>query len=334
MEKKCIAFIDILGFSQYVKDYDLACIQEFFNTIEQFVNPKSFVYIKNNPFETFLISSDSIIATAKEKDANKFIDAICEFFNSCFVFTQNGQFNKDNPFEIEMMHIDLNGKIRKEKTYWLPPLFRCGISYGEIELPKMSSIDWIKGENSIEYGKPQVSNRTNVYGKAVLEAIYLEREKTKGAKIFIDTAFECLLDKKHKDKIITEVDIDGKFVRYYPWTVTFYRLLEKLPKNGINEDYLRWNNPEIREFTNEPQRMLDRLIRIYNYYNNKVNNDSSDINSLKATEQYLATIKMVMHSILIETNRIWGHLYNGIANKRIKATLLEYSEKHNLPVQL
>jgi|AGTN01.3.fsa_nt_gi hypothetical protein len=47
MKEKCVAFIDLLGFSQFVEKYDIECIRQFFDTIEQFISPNSGLYGKS-----------------------------------------------------------------------------------------------------------------------------------------------------------------------------------------------------------------------------------------------------------------------------------------------
>lgn len=237
MEKnynKCIAYLDILGFKNYVTDNEncvyaanvLKSANVILTTIlnDQQNHPadsykdkslkKLAVRTSVTSFENLLQLSDSIFITSD--DANLFIEQLSSFLLSCFRFYANQYVNPEDPEKPE--HVNERVYDIKQKKFvnvpskWYPVLFRGGISYGEVIYDDAISID--------KRNNPSVRTTPNVIGKGVVQAVKSEG-KGKGPKLFIDKIFYKKLGKRNRKFVKT--DVEGN--EYFLWPV--YHFIER-----------------------------------------------------------------------------------------------------------
>ncbi|RCW49795.1 hypothetical protein [Halanaerobium sp. ST460_2HS_T2] len=206
--KRAITFIDLLAFSNYVRDNPQEAINLFdnYNNIlkvkitDEKINPissytnslREIAETKSiNSFEYFIPFSDSIFISSQKP--NKFVKQLSSFLIDCFKFTSDEYINPENknkPTEVRVKipRLDENKKLNFEEELqnWFPVLFRGGISFGEAYPTKLISIF---------DSEPQIIN--NLVGKPVVKAVKLEQE-VKGPLIVCDCNFYDELNKNIK----------------------------------------------------------------------------------------------------------------------------------------
>lgn len=208
MSDYCIAFLDILGFSDYVNEDlngALRLLENYNFQINFLINEDLTSYdddIKKiaekfhiNSFDYFIPFSDSIFIVASNPDL--MIAQISNFLISCYMFTSREyaySFSKD-PRKAEVTEIGINkdGKLMKDKKIenWYPLLFRVGSSFGEVIPFQISSID---NKKNIKIN--------NLIGKAVINSVRLESNPEKGPRFFIDNELYNKLNDDTKNFIL------------------------------------------------------------------------------------------------------------------------------------
>lgn len=219
---KCVAYLDILGFKNYIIDNETSAYAAnvLFNAshvlhtriIDQKTHPIHRYEDKLRPlvsrtsvtsFERYLSLSDSIFITSS--DTNLFIKQLSTFLSECFLFQASAYGQPNNPMNPEIVYErewDMkNRSFVDKKTKWYPVLFRGGISYGEVLY-----------DNAISIIGEEIKHTNNIVGKAVVNAVNLEK-KGKGPKLFIDDDFYHQLDEENKKFVST----DSGENKYYLW---------------------------------------------------------------------------------------------------------------------
>ncbi len=265
---KCVAFLDLLGFSNLVTNEGIeigASLLESLNVVASFAlheaqtNPANSyrdetikdIALKNqlNSFESFFALSDSIFIVSS--DANLFIEQLSSFLYSCYLYNSLYFPYKKHSAEIHY-----------------PTLFRGGITFGEI-----------KHQNMICINNDNVGKSYNVFGKAIVEAVSLEKNfksHVAGAKIFISKDFYNELNLEHK-KFIFKDENDDMFLLW--------------PSYMVNKG----SNAEI-EWDSQVSNFLNSLVEMMNFY---ISKDNKEIAS-----KYLDTIIMSLNAFKVAF-KIW-----------------------------
>jgi len=198
---KCIAYLDLLGFSCYAKNEPhtahnmLLDVNNIFQSM--YINEKM-TNTEFDAFEVFLPFSDSIFIVGS--DANKLIESLSVLLIKWFWKTRNGDYMALNEYNQLTREFVTNEVERK------PILFRGGISYGKVMQSKSNLAIWD--------GQPlNKSEFPNLYGRGVVSAVGLEKSG-QGCTLFIDDRFnEQLNDENRK---FVKATADGK-AKYFLW---------------------------------------------------------------------------------------------------------------------
>lgn len=212
MNNKCIAFLDILGFSDcIVKNKNAAYAANILFTTKHVLKTKiidSKKHYEDNDdieklvlrdavtsFERMIPISDSIFITSN--DPNVFIKQISSFLLECFSNDAENYsyYTKDNNGDVIKKGFGSDWDSIYTKDKWYPILFRGGISYGEVLYEDIISI----------YDSNPIIT-PNIVGKSVVAAVSLEENEGKGngPKLFIDDAFYEQLNDENKLFVKTE----------------------------------------------------------------------------------------------------------------------------------
>ena len=259
---KCVAFLDILGFTNHIRESSeaaarmLSAANVILNTriredMMQQEQQKETCFRKNpikqmlvdklgyDSFECYLPSSDSILLTSN--DANLFILQLSTFLCECLNYNSDSiayPINPANPSESRAHFFEQSKdgafcEVRAIKSY--PNLFRGGISCGDSvfyipcqsivfnELTTRDENERIRQDALCP--KRGIIQTVNITGETVLKAIELEKATFKGAKLFIDEAFFNLLDNANRALVVKETD----GTMYYLWQAHDYII-----SNGVD----------------------------------------------------------------------------------------------------
>ncbi|MHB1664244.1 MAG: hypothetical protein ACYCT7_03135 [bacterium] len=296
---KIITFLDILGFSNYIKnniagavnlisDYSTIIkikIADNRNHPSSSYNDKDLSLSAENhlvdSFEYFLPCSDSIFIISNSPD--KFLKQLSLFLIDSFLIDGYYFKNSENPNDptditIKSIGITKNKTIVvddiKSKRY--PLFFRGGISYGEvIEFPTNAIVN----SNLVQTAIPA--------GSAVVNAVNLEKSG-KGPRLFCDKEFYTQLNEESK-LFVKEID-EKKFEILWP---AFYFDEHKknsleIEKTKINELFTiainLWRafktNPEIASHYFEFLKLLVNSTSEYYKYKNGASGDDEFISSI------------------------------------------------------
>ena len=215
--KKCVAFLDILGFSSYIcSDANLAqeSAMDMLSTInfifknrvsDHRLHPWHSYCPSLQPhaqrtdidsFECFLPMSDSIFIIGN--DANIFIDQVSSFMCSCFNYVSNAYLNPiDNnaPERViaKQFKIDeSDGLIVDEvEVQWYPHIFRGGISYNDAVILQMTSL--MRNENNMSDREKKIASDYNVKTGLRGENALYRKAKEQGLKVTHKSVKSCLV---------------------------------------------------------------------------------------------------------------------------------------------
>ncbi|MDD4773313.1 MAG: hypothetical protein PHZ09_06865, partial [Eubacteriales bacterium] len=256
---KCVAYLDILGFSSYILK-DTSGALNLLDTANQeiktrLIDPASSTY--NEPslqkmvkihsaesFEAYLPMSDSIFIIGQ--NPNDFVEQVSSFLCSCYCSTSHVYShpeNESNPITVTMnqFKIDTDGGFTTSDVIanWYPNIFRGGVSIGEAAI--FSTLAIFRNQElipererkSIELLGEKVGTGfvSNVAGKAVVEAVGLEKNGGTGPKLFLTSEIINALDDEHKTFVKT--DYDGK--KHFLWPVYFIDSFD-------NDLLIEWNS--------------------------------------------------------------------------------------------
>lgn len=228
-ENQVVAFLDLLAFSNHVRENTKDALMTFNNyqailgvkKIDEQIFSSS---IKNNPiieklakqnlvstFNYFLPFSDSIFITSN--NPNLFLKQLGSFILNCFTFTSYHYYNPDDPSNPTIVKFNTKKETIIENFY--PTLFRGGITLGEVIPIELQGIV-----------NNKLTNVTNLAGKGVVRAVELE-QKIKGPRILFEKDLFDILDQETKSYTI-ETDVKGCYELL--WTGFHYTMI-----NGDSE---------------------------------------------------------------------------------------------------
>jgi len=129
--------------------------------------------------------SDSVVVTSEVKDPTLFLMQLGNFVLESFLLRQRGRIKASDPISVPIKNITIqnNGQVtmREKDENWFPVLFRGSIVYGDAEIARSPSII----DN-------QIQSTQFAVGKAIVDAVRLETEKTRCPDILLDP---CLVNK-------------------------------------------------------------------------------------------------------------------------------------------
>jgi hypothetical protein len=200
MPEQIVAYLDILGFKNYTL-IDPAGAAQLLLNYHDIINTKladmAQFPAENYPdpglqnlaldgevgsFETFLPFSDSVFVISGQPDL--LIRQISRFLIDSFLLTSNAFAHPKNPTNlttVTVTELSLQGVTGRHDEHWFPLLFRGGISFGVVLLPKVTAI--------VQGCKIPI---TNLAGCAVVNAVSLEKAG-KGPRLFCREDFYNLL---------------------------------------------------------------------------------------------------------------------------------------------
>lgn len=304
--KRFVAYIDLLGFSNYVlKDHsnndDAAAhmLQELVHVlrtkyvdslthpITSYNDPTTAAIAEDtsiNNFEAFLPISDGIFITGY--DPVKALPQIARFLCDCFTnyaanFNRKGK-DPAELTELEIIILNLDGTATTRKTFAHPILFRGGGSFGEVDY--MDSSYLYRNPYPIDSNIKNQSNGAPLYhfvnltGKSVLDAVSFDKSELcrgTGPRFYIhDTLYDELVA-RNAENVLDFVEIETK---------------KDENGNDVTLRYLLWpafsmifDNPFHSEFINNFRRVLTPAVELWWAYKN-IDDKHSD--------QYLSLVEM------------------------------------------
>ncbi|MGE8723285.1 hypothetical protein ACO2KH_18280 [Leptospira terpstrae] len=219
-----VTFLDLLGFSQYVKTDHSAANQLLVNYLEIFSFRKDNFFEsqtgleknKIDSFEDFIPFSDSIFLTSN--NINKFIPQLSQFLLDSFIYRgrdMRSPTDPGNPHIIETMDFELKKRKIKPKMVkenCFPVLFRGGISSGEINSASIPALH-----------KSALIKLPIITGEAVVNAVELEKNGQKGPRILISKNTYSEITSDSIKLLSKPFDIENiNFELYWP-SIIFYR---------------------------------------------------------------------------------------------------------------
>ena len=325
--KKCVAFLDVLGFSSYINsNANLAqeSAMNMLNTINFIFKNRVSDHLSHpwqkyesslqnhakrkdiDSFDCFMPMSDGIFIIGN--DANTFIDQVSSFLCNCFTYAAKTYLNPidhNAPERIieKRFTLDENkGLIFDEvEVQCFPSIFRGGVCFDNAVILQMTSLmrnekNMSERERKIarDYGlKTGFKETVNVAGKGIVSAVGLERCGGKGPKLFISNNFFDQLDCTHKNLIALD---DYSQVRHFMWPA--YSLI--------------WENNIEIEILNGCNDFLLPAIRLWNAYKGQ-----------KYEPHYCEFVKLIINSYLSLS------VQHGVVLK-IKEIIRNFLEKHEI----
>lgn len=205
MEKKILAYLDLLGFKSFIEadqegaffPLDNIQMQLVTRLVERKIHPprsypnsalrKLAQSYSVNSFEYFLPFSDSLIIISNRPSL--FIRQLATLLVACFKYSAyeyKHPLKPEDPVKVMVKHIIQHEdgtfeKQEKEHSYF-PALFKGGIVFDDVAIAEVISI--------LHYKARKVQN---ALGRAVVKAVQLERNEEKGPRIFIEAHFLHIL---------------------------------------------------------------------------------------------------------------------------------------------
>lgn len=229
MGEKAVAYLDILGFSNAVKqsiDDAIMCLSSFNTILETKIrdlrtNPKSsydprlqdlIERTSIDSFDEFIPFSDSVFVTSH--NCSSFVLQLGDFALNSFRFTSHIYRNPENPDDPTLtytmgLQLNSNGdpEVVDKPCHQPPVLFRGGISFGEVV--NMSPLGIVGGN---------VKKIDTLAGKAVVNAVRYEHCGVSGPRLVLDDSLYSQLDERAKRycRPLPELDKDGLFEIMWP----------------------------------------------------------------------------------------------------------------------
>jgi hypothetical protein len=296
---KCVAFLDILGFSSYIENdtYGALYLLDTANHVikTRLIDPASSTYEEPSlqkmakvhsaeSFEAYLPMSDSIFIIGNTP--NEFVEQISSFLCSCYrptshVYSHPEDESNPTAVTIKQFKADANGGFATsdEAANWYPNIFRGGISVGEAFIFSATSIfrnpEFIpeKERKIIEFsgGKIGTGLVSNVAGKAVVDAVELEKNAGAGPKLLLTKEAVNALDEGNR--VFVKTDSDGK--SHYLWPAYFIDSFD-------NDLFMEWNST----FDN----IVRGSINLYKFH--------STNGKPRVTEHYKEFVKLIADSFI------------------------------------
>jgi hypothetical protein len=232
------AYIDILGFSYFVKEDPQGAImllQNYQVQLQQLSEmPKQDEYLtpyRKDSFKYLIPFSDCIFFYSDQP--SEFVMQLSGFVNGSFTFTSNAFSNpedKDHPENVtEKGVVWENGKaiVKDFPAKWYPLLFRGGIGFGDAKVFEL---------NCIHDSKP--AKTPFVFGNSVIEAVRMEdikvnEEKIKGPRILCTQEFYNQLNERARKIVHPAFDKPDLFE--INWTAVHYLMTDELNEWFVNQ---------------------------------------------------------------------------------------------------
>lgn len=205
------AYIDILGFSNHVKNDPEAALLLLQNyqtilTMGSLDVPThdSFIPYRQNSFNYFIPFSDSIFIYSESPSA--FVQQLSHFIHSCFSFTSNQYCEPEDanqPHRVTVTAVEIeDGKpvTKKYTENWHPLFFRGGIGFGHVKVIELNAV--YDGEKS---------RVPVVFGNSVVEAVKLEQAGVKGPRLLCGKNFYEQLDDRAKRIVYASNQVPGAY---------------------------------------------------------------------------------------------------------------------------
>lgn len=234
MNKSVLAYLDILGFSNHVREYpDLA--SNLLKDYSSVIGNNGFGG-RYNSFNDFLPFSDSIFI--KSDNPSEFVIHLSEFLIKSFL--RNGFGN----MVVKRGTSDSPPVISPSDFVAKPPLlFRGGVAYGDSDDLKLTDVAYIRNS--------KLGYSNILIGKLVIEAVVLEKIG-KGPRIFCSREFYESLNDDCKKMVVKQFDDeDGKSYEIL-WPAGCF-------KKDVNFDHLNY----------EFDRLLISAAISWKYFNHK-----------------------------------------------------------------
>ena len=253
-----VAYLDLLGFKNYTNGDPAGALMLLDNyqivlkskLIDDSLMPAKKYPTKNlqklaakgsiSSFDTILPFSDSMFFTSN--NLTDFIAQLSTFLIESFLFVAQEYVrptDQSNPTKVITSVNSSVGMITSEEN-WFPPLFRGGVSYGEV-FTSMTAHNKVEGV--WHFNSPLLS------GKAVSNAVILEGSG-KGPRVYCDKNFRAAVGKKKVNKYIVELQKGELFEILWPAFIYI----------ESNE-----NETELQEF----DKLFVPAVRLWKAYNHK-----------------------------------------------------------------
>lgn len=248
-KKTCVAFLDLLGFSNHVK-YAKKEEKDSSNPVNMLITASQVLETRlsdqqTHPIETysdelrplakrravdtfttFLPMSDSIFIVGD--DLNAFIEQVSSFMCDCFTFTSHAYIYPDDETAPENVTVT-NIRLTKEKEVvaeekpakYYPNIFRGGFCIGEavlIDSPCLFRNEKDLSPNMLKFIKEMggalgFGKTLNITGEGVVNAVKLEKNGGKGPKLFINDDVANQLN----DELRLLVSCDQNAKKHFLW---------------------------------------------------------------------------------------------------------------------
>lgn len=232
-KNKLCCYIDILGFSNFVKEdprgaiYLMQNYQVQIDLINQSTHEMDyFTPYRRDSFKYLIPFSDSIFFYSETP--SDFIMQLSDFVNGSFAFTSHAFTNPEDklhPENVTEKSIELvDGKAitLEHSAKWYPLLFRGGIGYGDAHVHQL---------NAIHDGKKQTT--PFIFGNSVVEAVKYEQLGVKGPRILCSKDFYETLNSKAKLIVHPAFDIGGLYE--VNWTAVHYLMTDDLNDGFVDK---------------------------------------------------------------------------------------------------
>lgn len=214
------AYLDLLGFSNYVKhdpDAAVALLQNYQTVLTLRDNApttdRALIPYRQDSFKYFIPFSDSIFFYSE--NASEFVQQLAHFIHACFAFTSNQYANPIDPRYPHQVAVKLVGieqgsaVIQEHIENWYPLLFRGGIGYGDAKVIDLNAVH-----------KGSLNRSPVVFGNAVIDAVRLEQSGVKGPRILCGQTFYDQLSDQAKRIVHPAFDKPSYFD--INWTAIHY----------------------------------------------------------------------------------------------------------------
>lgn len=251
------AFLDILGFKDYVKRDQSAAANMLLDLSTLLQNSTSSL----SNFQEFFSGSDSLFITATDINSlsKGIAELLCDGF-SLYSASHQHPSNPASPTDVELIDIAIeNGHVVQHtiSTFWPPLLFRGGISSLPTRTLKVINI-----ENNCTIWQ------RNIIGNGVIDAVGVESVKFSGPRIFLSDRFNrSLLNSGTSDYIEPSFDHPTMLELYWP-------MHNVHTMNSLN-------NVLINEF----RQMMDIAVNLW-----------ASVNHLSFGHHYYSLLKLIVQS--------------------------------------
>ncbi len=247
MDERVVVFLDLLGFSKYVEDNPqgaLQLIEDYSTQVTQSIEDNklhpvdaySHVGLKKiaertmiTSFMHFLPMSDSIFIVSD--NASLLVHQLSHFLVNCFALRQAafayGRSHGDPRNVVVRGFYCGDSAHTTHCEVWYPLLFRGAIACGNVNLLRIPSVT-----------DATMARTSNLVGPAVVDAVRLEGEGTRGPRLLCTEEFVARLDQEAALYVGECIDADKPEVREIYWPLAYFETEADVHaglQNGLNE---------------------------------------------------------------------------------------------------